>query len=126
PVRFDLVASPFATGAFQGVGSPREMAERMRAQPKAAVPYLENGDVARWFAANGWKYPVSGPPAKGVAAVQQFFAAMGGSKPPTVQLSSSEASLFLAPHDVAQREVAVTTSAKKWVYAHAESDVPWL
>jgi hypothetical protein len=126
PIRFDLVASPFAAGPFQGIGSPREMAERMRAQPKAAVPYLENGDVQRWFEANGWTYPVTGPLAKGVAAVQQFFEGMGLSKPPAVQLSREEVSFFLTPGDLTTADVAITTTSKKWVYAHAESDVPWL
>src|SRR5262249_36824478 len=57
PVRVDVTGVPFAHGPFKGAAAPREMAEKMRAQPKAAAPLLINGDVARWFAANGWAYP---------------------------------------------------------------------
>src|SRR5262245_61552972 len=53
PMRMDLVAQPYAKQPFQGVKTPREMAERMRKQPKAAGPALESGEVARWFASNG-------------------------------------------------------------------------
>src|SRR5581483_4243716 len=36
PVRLDLAVHPFPKAPFQGVGTPREMAERMRTQPKPA------------------------------------------------------------------------------------------
>src|SRR6185436_4389832 len=72
PLRFDLVAKPFAVAPFQGVKVQRELAEKMRLKPKDAVPILESGEVRRWFEANGWTYPVQGPDIKGVAAVQQF------------------------------------------------------
>ena len=57
PVRFELVARPFARPPFQGVRTPRELAEKMRAQPKQAGPLLESGDIERWFAGNNWPYP---------------------------------------------------------------------
>ncbi len=126
PIRLDLAVQPFARPPFQGVSSPREMAERMRLQPKPAVPLLESGEVARWFGANGWTYPVGGPAASGVAAVQQFFEGMGLSKPPPVELSQTELDVTCAGGAVLPCEVRLTTGAKKWVYAHAESDVPWL
>src|SRR5260370_12482439 len=87
PVRMDLMAQPFPRPPFQGAKTPREMAERMRTQPKAAVPLLENGEISRWFAGNGWNYPVRGTPARGVAGIQQFFEAMGLSKPPAVMVA---------------------------------------
>jgi hypothetical protein len=126
PVRLDLGASPFGSGPFKGASSPREMAEKMRTNPKAAVPLLENGDIQRWFAANGWNYPVRGVQATGVAAVQQFFEAMGLSKPPPVQLSESEIHCLCIAPEVSPREVVLRTAAKKWIYAQADSDVPWL
>src|SRR5262249_13821940 len=126
PVRLDLVTVPFARAPFQGVGSPREMAERMRASPKPAVPLLEGGEIARWFDANGWTYPVAGATARGVAAVQQFFEAMGLSKPPPVQLSEGEFRFRCAGPEVIRAQVTLRTVAKKWVYAHAAADVPWL
>ena len=126
PVRLDLGTSPFAAGPFKGAASPREIAERMRTNPRAAVPLLESGEVQRWFAANGWNYPVRGVPAQGVAAVQQFFEAMGLSKPPPVHLAEAEIHCLCVAPEVATRQVVLRTPAKKWIYAQADSDVPWL
>jgi hypothetical protein len=126
PVALDVTAVPFPRPPFQGAGTPREIAERMRTNPRPAVPLLESGEVARWFTANGWAYPVVGPPARGVAAVQQFFEAMGLSKPPPLQLSEHEVRFVCSPPEVVRGQVTLRTPAKKWVYAHADSDVPWL
>jgi hypothetical protein len=126
PVGLDLEVQPFAQPPFEGIRSPREMAEQMRTHPKPAVPLLENGDIARWFEVNGWTYPVSEPTAEGVAAVQQFFEGMGLSKPPVVQLSAGEVSQSCLPGEVVQGQLALRTSARKWVYARVESDAPWL
>jgi hypothetical protein len=126
PARLDLMPHPFGRPPFQGVKSPREMAERMRAQPKAAVPLLESGEIGRWFAANGWNYPVRGTPAKGVAGVQQFFESMGLSKPPVVQLAQTEAVHSCQFPESVRGQVALQTPSKKWVYANVESDSPWL
>ena len=46
PVRLDLTAAPFAKPPFQGAATARELAERMRANPKPAGPLLESGEVA--------------------------------------------------------------------------------
>jgi hypothetical protein len=126
PLRLELIARPFTAAPFQGVKAQRELAERMRAQPKQAVPLLESGEVRRWFEVNGWTYPVSGPDVRGVAAVQQFFEAMGLSKPPTVQLSSSEVRLRCKYPDSARYQLTLSTPAKKWVYAAVTSDSAWL
>ncbi|HTU20522.1 MAG TPA: hypothetical protein VMG10_20845 [Gemmataceae bacterium] len=125
-VRLDVTAMPFAQAPFQGAATPRQLAERMRANPKQAVPLLENGEIAQWFKLNGWVYPVSGPPARGVAAVQQFFECMGLSKPPPLQLSDQELHFFCTPPEVVPARVILRTSSKKWVYAQADSDKPWL
>ncbi len=126
PVRMDLVARPFPRPPFQGAKTPRDMAERMRTQPKAAVPLLENGEMARWFAANGWKFPVRDTPARGVAGIQQFFEAMGLSKPPQVQVTQPEVRFTCTFPDTLRFQVTLHTSARKWVYANIESDSPWL
>src|SRR5262249_14422147 len=80
----------------------------------------------RWFKANGWTYPVAGQPAKGVAAVQQFFECMGLSKPPPLQLSEEEFRFLCTPPDVVQARVTLRTTAKKWVYVQPDSDMPCL
>jgi hypothetical protein len=125
-VRLDVASMPFAEAPFQGASSPRQLAERMRANPKQAVPLLENGEIAQWFKLNGWAYPVSGPPAHGIAAVQQFFEGMGLSKPPPLQLSDQEFQFLCTPPEVVQARVTLRTTTKKWVYAQADSDKPWL
>ena len=79
----------------------------MRTQPKAAAPLLENGEVARWFEANGWTYPVDGPAARGVAAVQQFFESMGLSKPPLVFASEEELQFTCLPQEVIRSQVTL-------------------
>jgi hypothetical protein len=126
PVRLDIGAMPFPKAPFQGAATPRDLAEKMRASPKAAVPLLESGEVARWFRVNGWTYPVAGPGARGVAAVQQFFEGMGLSKPPPLQISDKEMRFLCVPPAVASGKITLRTAAKKWVYAQADSDVPWL
>jgi hypothetical protein len=126
PVGLDLEVQPFPHPPFQGVSSPREMAEQMRSQPKPAVPLLESGEIARWFEVNGWTYPVSEPTASGVAAVQQFFEGMGLSKPPNVQLSRGPFPQSCLPGEVIQGQLVLRTTARKWVYARVESDAPWL
>jgi hypothetical protein len=126
PVGLQVGAMPFPRAPFQGVSSPREMAEKFKASPKQAVPLLESGEVARWFRANGWGYPIAGTTARGVAAVQQFFEGMGLSKPPPLQLSHKDVQLVCEGPDTIESMVMLMTSAKKWVYAQADSDVPWL
>lgn len=126
PVGLDLEIQPFALPPFEGISSPREMAERMRTHPKPAVPVLESGEVARWFEINGWTYPVSDATARGVAAVQQFFEGMGLSKPPVVQLSATAISQSCLVGEIVQGQLALRTGARKWIYARAESDAPWL
>jgi hypothetical protein len=126
PVRLDLGVTPFALAPFKGASSPRDLAERMRGNPKAAVPFLENGEIQNWFAVNNWIYPVSGMQAPGIAAVQQFFEAMELAKPPPLQLSEGEIFCVAVPPEVLQREVWLMTESRKWVYAQAETDVHWM
>lgn len=126
PIRLDLGAIPFPHAPFKGARTQREIAEKMVKKAKAAVPFFENGEIQRWFAANGWSYPIQGTPARGIAAVQQFFEAMGLSKPPTCKLSQTEVQCLCVPPEIGEYEVTLKTSSKKWVYAQVDSDVHWL
>jgi hypothetical protein len=126
PVTMDLTPIPFPHPPLQGALSGRDLAGRMRESPKQAAPFLENGEVQRWFAANGWRYPVQGPTAKGIAAVQQFFEGMGVSKPPPLTLSDESVLMICREGKEVQGRVTVRTSARKWIYGHVESDAPWL
>ncbi len=126
PLKLNVVAVPFARPPFDGATSPRGMAERMRTNPKQAVPLLENGEVQRWFEANGWKYPVAGAPARSIGSVQQFFESLGLSKPPPLMLSETELRFQVTAPEVTHGQVALRTTTKKWVYAQVSSDAAWL
>jgi hypothetical protein len=126
PLRFDVQAMPFPRAPYQGAMSARELAERMKVAPKPGIALLENGEIARWFQANGWTFPIVGATAPGVAAVQQFFEGLGLSKAPPLVLSDTEILLRCKSPESVQGQVILKTSARKWVYAHAESDSPWL
>jgi hypothetical protein len=126
PLRMEVAAEPFPWPPCEGADSPRALAERMRQRPRESVPLLEGGEIARWFRVNGWHYPVRGPLAPGVAAVQQFFEAMGLARPPAVALSETEVRMAPVPPEVVRWQVTLFTEARKWIYAQVDSDVPWL
>src|SRR5262249_33060709 len=86
-VRAGVPIRPFPAGALAGARSPRQVAEKAKADPRAAAPLFEDGSVAAWYRANGWTYPVQGPSASGLGAVQQFFEALGLTPPPRVDVS---------------------------------------
>ena len=65
PIRLDLVARSFARAPYQGATDPRDLARRMRDNPRPAVALLESGEIARWFESNGWAYPIAGACARG-------------------------------------------------------------
>ncbi|MBX9680014.1 MAG: hypothetical protein K2X38_14730 [Gemmataceae bacterium] len=126
PVGFDLAAQAYPKAPFQGASTARELAEKMRKQPKAAGPALESGDIQRWFASNGWKYPVEGTPARGVAGVQQFFEAMGLSRPPLIQVTPRTLEVGCRWPETKRVSFALQTTSRKWVYATIASDSTWL
>jgi hypothetical protein len=126
PITFDLAPIPFPNAPLAGSLTPRDLASRMKEMPKQSAPLLEKGDVERWFTLNGWRYPVQGPAAQGVAAVQQFFEGMGLSKPPPLVVEPGQIELSCKAGAALRSEVQLNTQAKKWVYAFLESDVPWI
>jgi hypothetical protein len=126
PVKLYLKAHPFPKPPFQGVCTPRDMGIRMQSHPKAAAAILENGELAEWFRRNGWKYPISGPQVKGVAAVQQFYEVMGLARPPSVQLTPSRVQLTCTNGDKLRGQLTLHTTARKWVYGHVQCAAPWL
>jgi hypothetical protein len=126
PVRLDVAAIPFGKAPLQGAMNPRDLAARMRSNPKAAVPLLEGGEIAAWFEMNGWTYPVPGAPARGVAAVQQFFEHMGLSKPPKITIVEPVLHFDCDPVEPTGGQLTIRTDARKWVYAEVTSDSPWL
>jgi hypothetical protein len=79
--------TPYPDGVLAGARTPRQVAEKARKAPKEAAVLFEKGAVACWYEQNGWIYPVQGPAASGLGAVQQFFEALGLVKPPQVTIS---------------------------------------
>src|SRR5437660_7081631 len=112
-VRAEVPAQPFPAGVLAGARSPRQTAEKGRAQPKAAAALFQNGAAAEWYKKNGWTYPVQVPVASGVAAVQQFFEALGLTPAPRVEITPPSISLYGQPGDPARFTLQVKTQEKR-------------
>ena len=80
----------------------------------------------RWYADNGWTYPIFGPTASGVAAVQQLFEALGIVRAPTLALSDDAVDLRGAVGARIEYTLAVVTNENRAAIAFATSDQPWL
>jgi hypothetical protein len=117
---------PFAIGALAGATTPRQLASKARAHPREAARLFESGAVARWYADNGWDYPVEGEPAAGLAAVQQFFDALGLSKPPRLMLSDTSLAIEAPPGEPVRRTLRLWTPDRRPLYARAHSTRSWL
>jgi hypothetical protein len=129
-VRADVPVKPFPDGLLAGAQSPREVAdlakEHLRSHLKETAALFENGAVAQWYRDNGWTYPVHGPVAEGAAAVQQFFDALGLSRPPRVEISDETVTLRGHVGVPLEYVVEVTAHERRPIYAHGTSDQPWL
>jgi len=125
-VRVQVPITPIKEGMLAGCMTPRQVAEKARANPNGAAPLFEKGAVADWFKCNGWTYPVQGPSAIGLGAVQQFFEALGLAKAPKVQVNQRSISLKGAPGQRLETVLEVSTQEKKPVYAHATCEQPWV
>ena len=125
-VRADVPPKPYPDGVLAGATKPREIAEKAHAAPREAAPLFESGAVAHWFSQNGWTYPVQGPSASGVGAVQQFFEALGLSKAPKVEINQQSLSLRGNVGESVQAALELKAQEKRPVYAHAVCDQPWL
>ena len=125
-VRAEVPVKPFPPCVLGGAKSPRQVAEKAKANPKDAAPLFERGEVRNWYKSNGWTYPVQGPDASGIGAVQQFFEALGLTPPPKVDVSQRSIALAGNAGDQLRHMIEVKTEEKRPVYAHAVSDEPWL
>lgn len=125
-VRAQVPVKPFPSGALAGAKSPRQVAEKAKLHSKEAAVLFENGAVAEWYKANGWTYPVQGPSASGLGAIQQFFEALGLTAPPKVAINTNRIDLSGNPGEQLTYTIEVKTQEKRPVYAHATSNEPWL
>lgn len=126
PVQVEVAVVPFPHPPLDGATSARELARKMKDHPRESVPLLESGAVEKWFTLNGWRYPVQGPTARDVGAVQQFFESLGLSTPPPLTLSEKEIRLECHRGVTPVAQVVLSTAAKKWVFARIISENPWL
>jgi len=126
PLRALVPVRPYPAGCLAGALSPRQLAEKAKANPQAAALLFQKGQVARWYQDNGWVYPVQGPAASGLGAVQQFFEALGLAPPPRVSVSAQRLDLKGEPGSAQEARLEIRTEEKRPVYAHASSDQPWL
>jgi hypothetical protein len=126
PVRVEVPVKAFPKGPLAGAKSPRQVAEKAKAAPKEAALLFENGAVAQWYKDNGWTYPVQGPSASGIGAVQQFFEALGLTEPPKVNVSERAVILRGDPGGQLRHVLRVESQEKRPVYAYGKSNQPWL
>jgi hypothetical protein len=125
-VRAEVPPRPYPDGVLKGALTPRQVAERAKSAPKEAAASFEKGEVAAWYRSNGWTYPVQGPSASGLGAVQQFFEALGLTPPPKVDVSDPSIRWEAAVGTSLRHALQVRSEEKRPVYAHATSNVPWL
>ncbi len=124
-VRYLLPTKPFPDGILAGAKGQREMAERAFANAKESAALFESGVVAKWYADNGWEYPIRGPAAAGLAALQQFFEVCGLTRPPKLEIDT--AAIYWDATTGAKLEHKIRVKAdKKPAYAFGSSDQPWL
>lgn len=126
PISVDVVPIPFAQPPLLGAATPRELAAGMKEIPKQVYPLLENGVIRDWFSKNGWQYPVTGPATRGIAAVQQFFEALGLSKPPPLEITPQRIELTTASVPQPRVEIALASPVKKWLFARVSANKPWV
>lgn len=126
PVRAEVPVLPFREGVLAGALSPRQIAEKARLAPREAAALFEQGLVERWFRDNGWTYPVPGPAASGLSAVQQFFEALGLARAPKVDISATRIDWRGHGGEEKRHELEVRTQEKRPVFAFASADQPWL
>jgi hypothetical protein len=125
-LRCEVPVRPFTGGVLAGAKSPRQIAEKAKAAPKEAAALFERGAVADWYKSNGWTYPVQGPSAAGLGAVQQFFEALGLTAPPKVDINEKFIAFQGNVGNALRHTLEVKSQEKRPVFAHGFSDQPWL
>ena len=107
--------------------TPRQIAEKALAAPKEAAASFRERRRRKWFADNGWTYPVQGPSATGVGGVQQFFEALGPGEGAQGRDQPTAPSPFRGNvGQSVQATLEVKTQEKRPVFGHAVCDQPWL
>lgn len=122
----DVTVIPFWGGALAGATTPRDIATLARKNPQDAFPWFEQGGVAGWYAVNGWTYPVQGPQSTGMGAIQQFFEALGLTKPVKCEVVDKALLIRGSPGQRAVGEINVRGLENRPIYLFGTGFVPWL
>ncbi|MBI3823404.1 MAG: hypothetical protein HY289_12105 [Planctomycetes bacterium] len=130
PVRVEVPIRPFPQGSYAndvlaGARTPREIAVKAREHPREAAILFEQGAVKAWYATNGWTYPVEGSQGSGKGAVQQFFEALGLTKPPVLEIDTQYLAFKGRIGERLSKRLTISTPEAKPVYAQARSDRDW-
>ena len=125
-IRAEVPVTPFQLMPLSGALNPRQIASKAKANAKESAILFENGSVAKWYESNGWSYPVQGPSASGVGAIQQFFEALGLTPPPKTFINQTVVNLEGAPRQELAFELTVGTEDKRPVFAHGFADQSWI
>jgi len=130
-VRAQVPIIPFPKGknandVLAGARSPRELAVKAKAHPNEASALFEQGAVKAWYTRNGWTYPIQGTQGRGKAAVQQYFEALGLTKPPQLEISTERIVCRGEPGKRVTKMVTISTKESKFVNAEAHSNQDWV
>jgi hypothetical protein len=125
PVQVDLSVRGVPFQGFH-VADPQDLAKLMLAHPKQAAKWLADGSVRKLFNQERWDFPVRGPLAPSLGAVQQYFEALRLSQIPRVTLDAAGFDITCEAPEVVTRAITLSTGSKKWVYAFVESGAFWL
>jgi hypothetical protein len=125
-VTADVPPVPFPPGALAGATTPRQVAEKAKTAPREAALLFEKGAIAAWYKDNGWDYPVKIPSASGIAAIQQFFEALGLTAAPKVKIEPTALKFKAKPGAKLEHNLEVSTEERRAVWAHAIADQPWI
>jgi hypothetical protein len=130
-VRATVPARPFPAGqdgknVLAGAGSPRELAVKARTHPKEAAALFEQGAVKAWYESNGWTYPIQGTQARGKGALQQFFEALGLTKPPRLEISTEKIECRGEAGKKLTKNVVISSTEPRFVHAEGHSSQSWI
>jgi hypothetical protein len=95
-------------------------------RPREAGDLFARGAVEQWYRSNGWDYPVPEAASTGVAQVQQYFEALGFSKPVKVSLEDNLLMLRGPAGGEAIGELRLITDEKRPIWVVLHSDAAWL
>jgi len=125
-IRAEVPVVPFQLMPLSGAIIPRQIATKAKANAKESAILFENGSVAKWYEVNGWSYPVQGPSASGVGAIQQYFEALGLTPPPKTFINQTVVNLEGSPRQELAFDLTVGTEEKRPVFAHGFADQSWI